>query len=1224
MIRIPTEISSFGGRARRRGSPGVFAVGIRAQVEDIAMRRWIGEARFAAVGLLALGWGSLAAAAPQAPAALEDLARQRPATASTFQSDEHAAEFAFDGDPQTRWCASDGSAPQWIQVDLGQPERLTGAKIVWESDDGLYRFKLEASTDAKTWKPLVDLTQNRDRKPLFTPTFQADGVRYVRLTATELEGGHWASLFDFEVYGNKPARPQDPRKRPAVNTADILKGIKVPEGFAVTVFAAPPDVRYPTCLASSPTGEVYVGIDENGSLDAKAERGRVVRCTDSDGDGKADQFTTFAKMDSPRGVVWDSGTLFVLHPPFITAYHDNNNDGVADRSETLVKGIGFDLKFRGADHTTNGIRLGIDGFLYAAVGDYGFIKAEGKDGTSLQLLGGGVVRVRTDGTGLEIVSRGQRNIYDVAIDPFLNLFTRDNTNDGGGWDVRLSHVIPTGHYGYPSLFTRFAEEAIPPLADYGGGSPCGSLYVSEPSLPAPYGDALYTCEWGRSAVYRHPMTPAGASFKAEQTTFLEIPRPTDMDVDARGNLYVSSWRDGGFTYSRPNIGYVIRVTPKNAKPTPVPEIKTASDDALVRLVGSDSAVIRLAAQRELLRRGLKPNVAKALESLAGSDRPPAARVAAVFTLEQGLGARSFDALVRIGGDQAIREFTLKAMADRKEDAAQVPSRPFVEALDHPNPRIRLAAEVALGRLGKVDAAPRIIPLTLDTDPLVSHAAVKALVNLHAIDACLEAFSGAHAAQEAPGAARALQAMHDPKAVAGLARALDSARDDATRRPILKALCRLYFREAPYTGEWWGTRPDTSGPYYKGVTWEKSDAIGQILRGALKKSDEPTARWLLAELLRNKVDFEETTALALKLAAQDSALRAATTDLLVARPKLSLDAIKFLEKVALTDPDLPSRVKATRGLLRHNSQPEARESALRALGAVGESDDPASDLVGLWLDFARAGRHARDVTTFIRQAEGSDPGRGVLGYGVLIQVEASNRAPEASRNDARKGIEHAWTRPGTTARLLRAVALAKASSFAPKVRELLDDSRAEVKTAAEFAARRLDLAVKAAPAAKPARPIATLKYEDVLASALKDPGDPALGARLFEKQSCVNCHTVSKSDAVKGPYLGDIVTRYGRAELVESILKPSAKISQGFETQKLALSSGQVYEGFVVRESGDELELRNSTGTVNVVPKKEIEERGKSDVSVMPNGLLDPLTPHDLASILAYLESLKGK
>ena len=246
----------------------------------------------------------------------------------------------------------------------------------------------------------TSVTQDRYHK------LDARATRYVRLTLTEVDPSHWASLFSFEIHGTKPSHAVAKAGVKKADDASILRGIKAPAGFELSVFASPPDVRYPTCLAAAPTGEVFVGIDENGSLDAKANRGRVVRCVDTDHDGKADKFNVFASMDSPRGLIWDEGTLYVLHPPTLTAYTDLDHDGKADESEDLIKGIGFDLKFRGADHTTNGIRLGIDGYIYVAVGDYGFIKAEGKDGTTHQMLGGGIVRVRTDGTGFEIVSRG--------------------------------------------------------------------------------------------------------------------------------------------------------------------------------------------------------------------------------------------------------------------------------------------------------------------------------------------------------------------------------------------------------------------------------------------------------------------------------------------------------------------------------------------------------------------------------------------------------------------------------------------------------------------------------------------------------------------------------------------------------------------------------------------------------------------------------------------------
>src|SRR5258706_9958411 len=385
----------------------------------------------------------------------------------------------------------------------------------------------------------------------------------------------------------------------------LLKGVKAPAGFKVTLFAAPPEVSYPVCLAAAASGEVFIGIDENGSLGTKAGRGRILRCVDTDGDGQADKFTVFAHVDSPRGLYYHDGALYVLHPPFLHVYYDDDHDGVADRNEQLLEGLGFTLKTRGADHTINGIRMGIDGWLYIAAGDYGFVKAVGRDGRVARLLGGGVARVRPNGTELEIFADGLRNIYDVAVDPLLDLFTRDNTNDGGGWDVRLSHIFSSGHYRYPTLFKNFSQEIVQPLADYGGGSPTRSLFLSEPGFPENYGNALYTCEWGRSMVYRHPLSSNGAGFSAKQVPFLEIARPTDMDVDGQSRLYVSSWKDGGFDFSKPNVGFVVRVTPTNHSHSPlasVPNFAKASDTELIQYLASPSHVWRLSSQRELLRR----------------------------------------------------------------------------------------------------------------------------------------------------------------------------------------------------------------------------------------------------------------------------------------------------------------------------------------------------------------------------------------------------------------------------------------------------------------------------------------------------------------------------------------------------------------------------------------------------------------------------------------------
>jgi putative heme-binding domain-containing protein len=184
---------------------------------------------------------------------------------------------------------------------------------------------------------------------------------------------------------------------------------------------------------------------------------------------------------------------------------------------------------------------------------------------------------------------------------------------------------------------------------------------------------------------------------------------------------------------------------------------------------------------------------------------------------------------------------------------------------------------------------------------------------------------------------------------------------------------------------------------------------------------------------------------------------------------------------------------------------------------------------------------------------------------------------------------------------------------------LKNADPEVRQAASSAAHRLGLD---RTHARQGPPIATLDFERVVAGVQRTKGDPELGSLLFQKLGCTACHTISKTEPLKGPFLGDIANRYSRAELTESILKPSARIAQGFETQKFATTAGQVIEGFVVRESGDEVELRGGNGAVTVLPKADIDERAASALSVMPTGLADPLTIPELAAILAYLERLR--
>jgi putative heme-binding domain-containing protein len=665
------------------------------------------------------------------------------------------------------------------------------------------------------------------------------------------------------------------------------------------------------------------------------------------------------------------------------------------------------------------------------------------------------VRVRPDGTDLEVFATGLRNPFDMAMDPALNLFTRDNTNDGGGWDVRVFHLPQTSNAGYTQLYANFTEETLPPLGTFGGGSGTGVLWIDAPNWPETYRDALYTADWGRNELYQHRLKAHGASFDLPQEAFLKIPRPTGIDMDATGQLFVASWRGGeASVYLGPTIGFVARVVPKGYAARPLPNLRAASLRELVELLEDQSAKLRLAAQRELLSRDDRAESAAALLALARRDRAPlAGRAAAIFTLKQIAGAGAHQPLLQLAAHSEVREFALRALTDRRGELAGLEARPLIEALADRSPRVRAQAVISLARLGDAAAAPAILPLTArpegsalpaktpvhaqpDADRVLPHLAVRALVSLGAVEACLAALDGPHRA----GALLALRSMHDRRAVEGLIRKLGTSLSTEGRNELLVTLIRLYHREADYDGSWWGIRPDNAGPYWDPRAWEMSERIGAVITSAILDADEAAAASLRDELDRHQV----------------------------------------------------------------------------VLAGLPQTDAP-------------------------RAAQPAEPQQAIV-----------------------------------------------------------------------------------IPAADPKNPdqIGNLSYEAAARRALAARGDVEKGRQLFARQSCSVCHTDKDGQTPKGPHLVDLGKRYQPAELVESILTPSAKLAQGFETWSFETTEGKVLTGFIVRERAGATVIRQASGLEVELKKEQIEFRKRQELSSMPDKIVDNLTPEQLADLLAYLRSLE--
>jgi putative heme-binding domain-containing protein len=138
------------------------------------------------------------------------------------------------------------------------------------------------------------------------------------------------------------------------------------------------------------------------------------------------------------------------------------------------------------------------------------------------------------------------------------------------------------------------------------------------------------------------------------------------------------------------------------------------------------------------------------------------------------------------------------------------------------------------------------------------------------------------------------------------------------------------------------------------------------------------------------------------------------------------------------------------------------------------------------------------------------------------------------------------------------------------------------------------------------------------------GDPASGREVFRSQTkaqCVRCHEAGGEGFQAGPVLAGIATRSTPEYLLESLIEPSKRIADGFATISVATKGGEVLDGIKLRETGDELTLRLSSGEIRKLPRPEIENQTTSSVSAMPP-MGDVLDMFEIRDVLAYLQSLK--
>lgn len=628
-----------------------------------------------------------------------------------------------------------------------------------------------------------------------------------------------------------------------------------PPGFRVELVAQPPDVFFPSQVLALADGSLLVAedyMDMPGP--AHLPLNRLLRFW-WDGQGRCHRSVWARGLNAVFGLAEIDGDVVVMHMPFLSRLADRDGDGVADERADVLTTLGHAAPgWPGGfnDHIVSGIQLGMDGFLYVSVGDKGVPRCRGSDGRELTLRGGGVVRVRPDGSGLEIVARGTRNHLDAALDENDNLFTYDNTDDGLGWWTRLTHVVPTGDYGYPWKYSGPQERFLPPIRDFGGGSPTGAEFARGGGWGEPYDGSLFAAEWAQRVVRRFRFAPQDSTFAlAEHEDFLsagQVPefRPLDLSFAPLGDaLYVADWAYGGWTVKQPRPGRVWRVVREGGPAfghAPVAAARGLETEDLVLRLASPSQRLRLDAQRELVRREAWEQAQSVVEDakLATSTRKHA-----LWVLAEGLRT---GALAGAPARAAARQLVLAA--EQAEEPVAVQAVRALGGLELPEQAagalesllqregalaLRREAILALARGGARASSASILPFLRHHDLFLRFTARAALQQLGAEDVARGLADGERAG--AQQALLALEGMYSRASVQALRDfAAHGPGDVHDRVAAVEALVALHRLPQPWDGVWWGIQPAQLSPPALEVDWDGTEPALAALRELMQHAD----------------------------------------------------------------------------------------------------------------------------------------------------------------------------------------------------------------------------------------------------------------------------------------------------------------------------------------------------------------------------------------------------
>jgi putative membrane-bound dehydrogenase-like protein len=961
---------------------------------------------------------------------------------------------------------------------------------------------------------------------------------------------------------------------PPKSPDEALKSMHLKPGFQIELVAAEPLVVDPVAFDWGPDGRLWVvemrdypnGItwkkpgDEFG-----VAGGRVKVLTDENGDGKYDKASVFLdKVPFPTGVkVWRKGILVTAAPDVFYA-EDTNGDDVADERKVLYRGFGEGNQ----QHRVNGLRWGLDNWLYIGNGDSGgVIKAlAALTPTRRASEGATPTRSVSEGTEVNVNGRDLRvrpDTGDVDAQSGQTQFGRER-DDWGNW-FGGNNSNPMWHYTLEDHYLRRNPHFAPPpnkkqVSTSPGAAPvfprsktltrfndfhtadrftsaCSPIIYRDEWLgPEFYGNS-FVCEPVHNLVHREIVTADGTTFTSrraddEQTSeFLASDdnwfRPSMCRTGPDGALWISDmyrfviehpkWIPDEFQKTLDlragdDKGRIYRIYHESRPPRSIARLDKLDTAGLVAALDSPNGTQRDLAQQMLIWQNDRAKSVPPLMQLIMTSERPQARLHALCTLD-GLLATPATLLAH-------------GLAD-----------------EHPAVR-RHAIRITEPRLSKSDLGPAVLKLAADTDP---HVRMQVAYSLGA-------------ATDAQSAETLAQLLTDAEADVYLKAAATSSLNKVNIGLVLSRVLAAENGQPPAALVEQLLTIATA----LGNEAAVRDAVDAVLAG---KGD--VKLWQLAAL-GGLLDVLERRKLKLDEIAGGSATDALAAIFAQARQIATGEAVGR---------ELPERVAAIRLLGRGSS---GQDEDLKLLAGLLTPQQPAEVQLAVVAALAR-----------LRQPD----------------LAAALLTGWSSHTPALRGqiLDVLVSREDSSAGLLAAIEGGQVSASqldARRRQQLLNVKNDALRQRAEKAL---------AGAVDPNRQKIVEQYLKATAAIANDA---ARGKAVFAKR-CANCHRLEGVGHSLGPDLAALTSR-SREALLTAVFDPNRAVEDKFLEYVVRLTDGRTVNGMLLEETGASLTLAAPEGNQTVIPRSEVEQLKSSGKSLMPEGVEKDITPAEAGDLVAYL------